>query len=143
MKDYSQDYYHIGERCIILDTGAIFSGFVLSNLDKSITVPSVIQEVKDDSSKNILNIVVNADKLTIINPDKEFLSKIIEEAKKWKLSNKLSKTDLDVLALSLQLKEKCKEVYLATDDYSIQKLAIKLGIRIIKIKYRGIRELKK
>ncbi|WP_292320456.1 hypothetical protein [Caldisphaera sp.] len=143
MRDYSLGYYHTGNNCIILDTGAIFSGFVLSNLDKSITTSSVIQEVKDEASKNILNIIINADKLSIIDPDAKFLLKIKEEAKKWKLSSKLSKTDLDVLALSLQYKEKCEEVYLATDDYSIQKLAVKLGIKIIKIKYKGIKELKK
>lgn len=142
MKDYLQDYSHIGNKCIILDTGAIFSGFMQSNLDKNITTQSVIEEVKDEASKNMLNIAISAGKIFILNPNEEFISKIKDEAKNKKLLNKLSKTDLDVLALSLQLKQFCQEIYLVTDDYAIQKIAVKLGIKIIKIKYKGIKELK-
>ena len=142
MRDSSQDYYPIGEKCLILDTGGIFSGFILNSLDKCITTPSVINEVKDEQSKNIVNMVINANKLAIIRPENIFINKIKDEANKNKVY-KLSDTDIDVLALSIQLKEVCKEVYLVTDDYSIQKLALKLGIKIVKIKYKGIKELRK
>ncbi len=143
MKDFSQDYYPIGEKCLVLDAGAIFSGFILNSLDRCITTPSVIYEVKDEQSKKIVNMVTSANKLTIIRPEKIFVDKIKEEASKNKLYKKLSDTDIDVLALSIQLKEHCSEVYLVTDDYSIQKLALKLGIKIVKIKYKGIKELRK
>ncbi|AFZ71111.1 putative nucleic acid-binding protein with PIN domain and Zn ribbon [Caldisphaera lagunensis DSM 15908] len=143
MKGFSQDYYPIGEKCLVLDAGAIFSGFILSSLDRCITTPSVINEVKDEQSKNSVNMVSSANKLIIIEPEKTFINKVKDEATKNNVYKKLSNTDIDVLALSIQLKEFCKEVYLVTDDYSIQKLALKLGIKIVKIKYKGIKELRK
>ncbi len=61
------------------------------------------------------------------------LSKVKEAAKGTGDSSRLSKTDLDVLALALELK-----AAVVTDDYSIQNLASVLGIEFMTMNMKGI-----
>ncbi|MGC8566226.1 MAG: hypothetical protein ACP5I6_02540 [Caldisphaera sp.] len=141
MKGYSTDSLHTG-KCLVLDSGAIFTGFIVGNPNIGYLTPSVINEVKDEKSKFDLETAISAQKVIVMEPEKKYIELVSKFAKKIKVLNKLSKTDIEVLALSYQLREKFSDVLLVTDDYAMQKIAIKLGIKIVVIKYPGIKDLK-
>lgn len=61
------------------------------------------------------------------------LSKVREVAKGTGDSSRLSKTDIELLALALELK-----AIMATDDYSIQNLASVLGVEFMPMNMKGI-----
>ena len=76
--------------------------------------------------------------LNVIEPDREFLIRVIEEAKRSGDLGSLSKSDLKLLALALQLQEEGLEPFLVTDDYTVQNLASRFKIRWLSVKTRGI-----
>ncbi|MCE4608691.1 MAG: hypothetical protein F7B61_07060 [Caldisphaeraceae archaeon] len=141
MKGCSTGCSYIG-KCIVLDTGAFLTAFVTETPLISFTTPGVINEIKDCSSKKILEVVLAAKKVSILEANNDYKQEVIKVAKNMRLNGKLSAVDVEVLALSYCLKKESGEVYIATDDYAIQKMAVALGIKVIKIKYPGIRELK-
>ncbi|MDP8003720.1 MAG: hypothetical protein RAK17_06010, partial [Caldisphaera sp.] len=118
------------------------TGFIVGNPNIGYLTPSVINEVKDEKSKFDLETAISAQKVIVMEPEKKYIELVSKFAKKIKVLNKLSKTDIEVLALSYQLREKFSDVLLVTDDYAMQKIAIKLGIKIVVIKYPGIKDLK-
>lgn len=61
------------------------------------------------------------------------LTKVREAAKDTGDSSRLSRTDIEVLALALELK-----AAVATDDYSIQNLASVLGVEYMPMSMKGI-----
>jgi UPF0271 protein len=71
-----------------------------------------------------------------------FVEKATEVAKRFGLLNKLSKTDIDVIALALQLKEQGYSVTVLTDDYDIQNILQRIGIDFTSVKTVGIKRRK-
>jgi len=129
-------------KCIVLDTGAFLTAFVTETPFISFTTPGVINEIKDNFSKRILEMSLAAKKVFVLEVDNNYRQKVVKIAKNMGLNEKLSAVDVEVLALSYCLKKESGEVYIATDDYAMQKIAVTLGVKVIKIKYPGIRELK-
>jgi rRNA maturation endonuclease Nob1 len=88
---------------IILDSGAIIKGnfsFDFQN-DTLYTIPQVLQEIKDEKSKQYL---LTLD-LKVKNPRPECIQEIINFSKSTGDLASLSKTDLRVLALTLELEK--------------------------------------
>ncbi|MEB2793700.1 MAG: hypothetical protein G5Z42_07235 [Caldisphaeraceae archaeon] len=118
------------------------TAFVTETPFISFTTPSVINEIKDNLSKRILEMSLAAKKVSVLEVDNNYRQEVVKIAKNMGLNKKLSAVDVEVLALSYCLKKESGEVYIATDDYAMQKVAVTLGVKVIKIKYPGIRELK-
>ena len=108
----------------VLDAAAIIN----AHFAEGTTVPEVIGELKDFESRELANAKVSEGRLVVRSPSKES----VEEARKA-ASPKLSATDLQVLALGLELKEE-----IVTDDYALQASAKRLGIRFRPVIFTGI-----
>ncbi|AGK61651.1 putative nucleic acid-binding protein, consists of a PIN domain and a Zn-ribbon module [Archaeoglobus sulfaticallidus PM70-1] len=115
----------------VIDTSAII--FKKGFYKKMVTVPEVVEEVKDSNSSSYLSII----DLEVIEPDRKYIKNIERVARKTGDIYRLSETDIKLLALASELSEK-EEVVLVTDDYSIQNVARKIGFKTDSIIQKGI-----
>jgi UPF0271 protein len=86
---------------------------------------------------------IESGRLKIQVPEKIFIDKVREAAATVGDAFWLSETDLQVLALALQLKMQGRTPLVATDDYSIQNVARHLGIEFAPLATFGIRRMLK
>jgi len=131
---------------VVLDTSAIIRGFELlmrDNLLKNVvgseklflfTAPAVIEEAKYSGTKVKLKLLLS--RVTVLNVGKKYLKLAREAASKMGLQQELSDTDLEVLALALELMNRYTKVYVATDDIRLQNVCISVGLDVIAFKRR-------
>jgi UPF0271 protein len=115
----------------ILDTSAILSGKFL-NFDKNklYTTPGVSNELKPGGRDYQLFQFLIEKGLEIIPPSKNSIDKIEKEAEKTGDANRLSQTDIEILALALDINEdENQEAVILTDDYSIQNTATEINLK--------------
>lgn len=125
---------------LILDTAAFISATHLHIYDRPLyTTPSVLDEVKDSESVQRLSLSQSIDRIIVVEPSKEYIEKALNLAKKFRVLDKLSKTDLDVLALALQLVSEGYDVTVLTDDYVLQRILKSIGIAFKPVKTIGVR----
>lgn len=127
----------------MLDTSAFLSGFdPLSANGNQFTVPNVEQEIRPNSIVFIrFRTAVENGKVKIRSPDEKFFNKIKSSANKVGDAFFLSETDLQLLALALELKELGCNPLIITDDFSIQNVATKVEIQFSSLVTYGIRRL--
>jgi len=109
----------------VFDTSAILNNFGPIEVEAYIT-NSVISEIKDFEFRTKLNNAISTGKLKVQDPSEESIKKVKEIKKQNKL--KLSETDMEVIALALDLK-----AILHSDDYNLLH-----ACRILKIKTEKI-----
>ena len=109
---------------VVLDTSALIYLNDFRNFDEMITVEEVVKEVKDKISE----IKLNSLKLKIVEPDKNNLKKIQDAAKKTGDLEKLSKTDLKVLAAALE-----NAAVIISDDRNVQNVAEEIGLEYVSV----------
>ena len=93
---------------------------------RTITVPSVVEELKSSESKLRFDLA-REQGLGVELPSREALERVAEVSGVSKDREELSLTDVDVLAKAYDLKE---EAVLLTDDYAVQNVANILGIKV-------------
>ncbi len=147
MLGFSRDACRLAaSRVHIMDAASLFASYQLTIPEPTFTVPEVLEEVKDPSSRSALQISLSTERLKVINPTQESMARVLKVARELGEHGKLSLTDLKLLALALDFKEACrKEVIIYTDDYSVQNIALKLRLRIVGIKrltMRWVRHLR-
>ncbi|MEM5773051.1 MAG: PIN domain-containing protein [Candidatus Aenigmatarchaeota archaeon] len=116
----------------VLDTSAIIYLQDFRKFDEIFIPSSVVEEVRDKLS----SMKLEALKAKIVEPDEIFVREIKTIAKKTGDLEKLSKTDIQVLALAKQF-----EANIVSDDYNIQNVAKKLGIKYLSVFSKGIKEI--
>ena len=128
---------------MVLDTSAFLSGFdPLSVNDDQFTVPNVEQEIRTNTITWIrFRTAVENGKIQIRPPGEKFWNKIKTSANKVGDTFFLSETDLQLLALALELKELGFDPLVITDDYSIQNVATQVEIQFASLVTYGIRRL--
>lgn len=99
-----------------------------------LTVSRVLKEIKDDESVNYLSLI----DIGVKDPDRSDVEKVKRVARKTGDIYKLSETDLDLLALAIEIKREGNEPVIVTDDYSIQNVARSLGIKTDSVVQKGI-----
>ena len=120
---------------IVLDASAIINGIPILIVDNLyLTSPAVIDEVQSKRGRKNLKTAIELDLIEQRMPKLEFLEKIREAAEETR--DTLSEEDFEVLALALEF-----EAEIATDDYGIQNIAEKLGLKILPVGERGIRKV--
>ncbi len=140
MKDYTQGCYPTG-KVVVADTSAFITGIVRMAQGAIYTTNSVISEVKDEHSREVMETLTSAGRLVIEDPSKRYIELVRKTAARIGTLEKLSEADIEVLALSLLLRDKLKcEVYIATDDYTLQYTASHFNLKILRMRYRGVRE---
>jgi UPF0271 protein len=128
---------------MVLDTSAFLVGFdPLSVSEDQATVPKVKEEIKTNSMTWVrFKIAVENGKLKVKAPSEEFLSRVKASAITVGDSFFLSETDVQILALALELKAAGYSPQIVTDDYSIQNVATQMGIEFASLATFGIRRL--
>ncbi|MCK4995719.1 MAG: NOB1 family endonuclease [Thermoplasmatales archaeon] len=126
-------------KIFILDTSAILSGKPINLDDAEIfTTPSISNELKpggrDYQSFNYLT----ERGLSIHAPSKESIDKVKNVSIETGDSYRLSKADIEIIALALDIKNNENETIILTDDYSIQNVANVLNIKFEAISQSGI-----
>ena len=91
-----------------------------------VTVPSVLDEIRDEESRTIMELM----NVRIEPVLQSFIREVTSKARETKDSDELSRTDLDLLAKALEYTRNEKTI-LVTDDYALQNTAIQLGIKVI------------
>jgi UPF0271 protein len=109
---------------VVLDTSAIIYLNDFRKFDEIFTVDSVIREVKD----RITAMKLPGLKLKIFEPEKETVQKIKSVARETGDLEKLSETDVEVLAAAVE-----SNSTIISDDRNIQNVAEKLGIKYISV----------
>lgn len=130
-------------RILVLDTSAFLAGFdPLSLSEEQTTVPKVEEEIKKNSMIRVrFETAIENGKVKIKTPSKEFINRIQATATKIGDSYKLSETDIQLLALALELKSAGYAPQLVSDDYSIQNVAVQSGIEFLALATFGIKRV--
>ena len=128
---------------IVLDTSAFLAGFDPFSLrEEQVTVPKVEEELRKNSIILVrFKTALENGKLKVKAPSEEFLNKVKASASKVGDSFLLSETDVQLLALALELKATGYTPQIVTDDYSIQNVATQLGIEFLALATFGIKRL--
>jgi UPF0271 protein len=128
---------------MVLDTSAFLVGFdPFSVSEDQATVPKVKEEIKANYMTWVrFKTAVESGKLKVKAPSEEFLNIVKASAITVGDSFFLSETDMQVLALALELKTAGCSPQIVTDDYSIQNVATQMGIEFASLATFGIRRL--
>jgi UPF0271 protein len=128
-------------RVLVIDTSAFIAGFDPSAVNEdTCSVPRVGDELLEDSIlKMRFNASIESGKLRIINPSQKYIDIVKEASGDVGDISSLSRADIEVLALAVQLKECGYEAVILTDDYSMQNVAEKLELSFAPLANLGIR----
>ncbi len=122
----------------ILDASAFYAGIPFASQEKNYTTHVVFDEIKHiKKNHDGLNVLVDTKRLEILDPEQEYITKVLAKAKEVGDFQNLSKGDISVIALCLQI-----EGELITDDYAISNTAKQLNLKVIPIMTKGITEIK-
>ncbi|MFQ5974707.1 MAG: NOB1 family endonuclease [Candidatus Hydrothermarchaeales archaeon] len=124
----------------ILDTSAIIGGFRPSPKHQNYTIQEVVDEVKDDRSRLLLDLDLGHS-LKILKPSSESLRQVISRSKETGDYMHVSSTDFKVISLALDFKKKEEEPIVVSDDYDVQNLSRDLSIIFQPMLERGIKEV--
>ncbi|MFN3383752.1 MAG: NOB1 family endonuclease [Archaeoglobaceae archaeon] len=119
-------------RVYVLDTGAIFQRKAV--YERMVTIPEVVSEILDENS----SLYFSVKNLRVESASEKSIEIVKKIAKKTGDIYKLSETDLKILAKAMDEREKGNDVVIVTDDYSIQNVAIALGIEFETVVQGGI-----
>jgi UPF0271 protein len=124
----------------VLDTSAILSGKPINLNDvELVTTTRVVNEL-NPGGRDYQNFQYLKEKgLNILTPNKNSVDEIKKISFKTGDINRLSDTDIEVLALAFELNKNDKfEIKILTDDYSIQNVANSLNLKFETINQTGI-----
>lgn len=128
---------------LVLDTSAFVAGFDPFSVKEELYVTPMVKEefFKSSLSLTRLKTAIESGRIKVKSPKQEFLDTVKEVATVIGDKHVLSETDLQILALALNLKTEGFDVVIVTDDYSIQNVASKMSIQFASLTTFGIRRL--
>lgn len=123
----------------VLDTSAMIYGFNprLIEGDHYIT-PRVESELSGKRAKALTDLSVSSGRLKVKSPKEEHTERVRAKATSTGDVSVLSETDLEVVALALELKEEGQAPTVVSDDYSLQNLCTTLEISFQPMMTKGI-----
>jgi UPF0271 protein len=129
------------KKAVVLDTSAFIAGFDPSSIDADIySVPAVREELVEESLPKIrFDAAVEKGRLRLIEPSLQYINAVKESSRDVADLPYLSQTDIQVLALAVQLRQEGFIPTIITDDYSIQNVACKMNISFAPLLTFGIR----
>ncbi|MCK4348686.1 MAG: NOB1 family endonuclease [Thermoplasmatales archaeon] len=115
----------------IIDTSAILSGIPINFDDAAmVTTSSISMELKPGGRDYRAFQFLIEKGLSILSPSKKSRDAVNSTSRKTGDEDRLSKADVDVLALALDMKlDDDKDAVILTDDYSIQNVADALDMK--------------
>jgi endoribonuclease Nob1 len=127
-------------KVLILDTSALVMGLNPSGLNLSTySVPGVMEELIPDTMSHARFITsMNAGRLIVESPTQSSMTTVRETSSKVGDAKVLSKADIEVVALALDLKKNGLSPAIVSDDYAVQNLSETLGIEHASLATLGI-----
>lgn len=125
---------------VILDASALIIGVKASKGEEYYTVMGAVEEVHSETARLAVELSVQDGSLRVLEPGKESSKRALEVARETGDIGHLSGTDLQLLALGIEFHEQGIETAILTDDYAVQNIAQKLGIRHVPIAETGIKK---
>ena len=123
----------------ILDASAFYAGIPFRSLEEHHTTPLVFDEVQHiKKNHDALETLIQAKRLMIREPEKRFVDLIKNKAQNSGDIQELSKEDISILALCLELQGE-----LVTDDFAVSNVASNLGIKVSSVMTSGIKDVGK
>jgi UPF0271 protein len=119
---------------LVLDSSAFFSEAPVEG--ELYTTQSVVSELRDLPSKARFELLCEAG-LRVVEPDRESVIRAKDHAVARGEAAVLSPTDIDLIALALQL-----QAFIMSDDYALQNVAKSMRIRVIPIRQKGSRNIR-
>lgn len=121
----------------VYDASAFYAGIPFASPEEGCTTSLVFEEIKHiKQSHGALDILLETNRLKILDPDSDKLNTVIEQAKKTGDYQKLSRADTSAVALAFQLMGQ-----LVTDDFAVSNLAKNLGLVVQPIMTKGIKDV--
>jgi UPF0271 protein len=105
------------------------------------TVPEVLDEIREELGRMRYEGAKASGKLREIQPEERWMKELETKALASGEAHKLSITDKQLLALALQLKTVDDVPTIVSDDYSVQNMASRLGLRFVAQVTRGIKKV--
>ncbi len=124
------------KKAYILDAGAFISGVDFEG-GEFYTVPEVLEELREGRARLRAQVGIEVGKLAAVSPSGK--EEVLATAEETGDIDSLSRTDVKLLSLGLQLKKKGRDTVIVTDDYAVQNVARRLGIAIAQAAERGIK----
>ncbi len=128
-------------RRVILDTSAFIQGYNLSPEEDYYTVSEVLGEIREELGRMRYEGARSSGRLRETQPEEKWVAEIEVKATLSGEAHKLSDTDKRLLALGLQLKSQGDVPTIVSDDYSVQNMASRLGLRFAAQATRGIKRV--
>lgn len=135
---------------LVFDTNIFLMGLDFNVIENKIyTVPGVLEELKVDRylGENAIilqriNCARQSNNLIVKTPETYYRNEVIGAAKTTNDLALLSEVDINIIALTLELKKtKEKECILFTNDYSMENVCLKLNIPFSPLGKKGIRKI--
>ncbi|GFN42347.1 MAG: nucleotide binding protein [Marine Group I thaumarchaeote] len=121
----------------ILDASAFYAGMPFSTTDEFFTTSLIFDEIKHiKKNHDAIGTLMETKRLKISDPDAEFVDKIKVASKKTGDFNQLSKQDISVIALCLQMNGE-----IITDDFAISNVAKNLNLKVSSLMTSGINDV--
>ncbi len=119
----------------VLDATAFYAGIPFNSQEVNYVTQSVYDEIKHiKKNHDALDILINANRLLVVNPQTTFQASVKKCAKKTGDAKTLSEQDISCIALSLELNAE-----LVSDDFAVSNVSKQLGISVIPIMTKGIK----
>jgi len=121
----------------ILDASAFYAGIPFGSSNDCYTTSMVYDEIKHiKKNQEVLETLLATNRLKIREPNPETINLAITASKNTGDFQQLSKQDLSIIALCIDLKGQ-----IITDDFSISNVAKNLGLKISPIMTPGIKDV--
>ncbi len=121
----------------ILDASAFYAGIPFSTTDEFFITSLIFDEIKHiKKNHGAIETLMETKRLKITDPDSEFIEKIKTTSKKTGDFNQLSKQDISVIALCLQMNGE-----IITDDFAISNVAKNLNLKVSPLMTSGINDV--
>ena len=121
----------------VLDASAFYAGVPFGSPIESYTTPKVYDEIKHiKKNQEVLETLLETSRLKIRDPNPEFIESAVSAAKSTGDYPQLSKQDISVIALCIDLKGQ-----IITDDFAISNVAKNLGLNTSPLMTEGIRDV--
>ncbi|MCS7109101.1 MAG: hypothetical protein RMH77_00150 [Sulfolobales archaeon] len=129
----------------VLDAAALFASYqlMLPPNVKVVTTPEVMEEVKDEVSRESLELSLSAGKLDVVEVGEALIDEALKVAVDLGELSRLSKADLSLVALMIKYMREGCSVVVVSDDYSIQNVAAYLNLYLLGVKRKVIERVVK
>ncbi len=123
----------------ILDASAFYAGIPFRTSSDCYTTSLVYDEIKHiKKNQEVLETLLETNRLKIRDPDKESLESAIKASKNTGDYQQLSKQDISIIGLCIDLSGE-----IITDDFAISNVAKNLGLKISPVMTEGIKDVGK